>query len=161
MKHIKDMVAAEMALHPPQERAAKPTVDVVIRGACTGKRCPTVKGKALVDTGARDTFIDSQIVRQLHLKRLGSGRVGGITGVKTDLDLYGVLFSFPDLDLADVPVFFKGAYAKHQSGHVAILGRNAMAGGDDPSAGMRVEYDSPSGRLTLRPSKQKRGRRAP
>jgi hypothetical protein len=34
-----------------------------------------------------------------------------------------------------------------------------MAGGDKPSAGMRVEYDAPSGSLTVRPSRAKTGKR--
>ena len=154
-QHVEQLLDDEMARRPGQ-RVAPLLVDVTLRGACKGKRCPEVHGKAKLDTGAASTFITPEAVRKLGLQRLGSGLVRGIAGGKKPIRLqkHAVMLAFPEIGL-QVPLTRRGAYSKAQKGRVALIGRDAMAGGDG-RAGMWLEYDGPSGRLKLKPSKRSR-----
>ena len=131
-------------------RAAAPYVDVVVQGDCRGrKKCKSVRGRALVDTGATSTVLTPEVVEKLRLKKVGSGRVAGIAGKKPiKLDRYAAEVSVPGVGSA--PLFARGAFEKAQDyagepRRIALLGRDAMAGGDDPRGGMVVEYDAPTG----------------
>jgi hypothetical protein len=155
-QHVEQLLDDEMARRPGRGfgRAAELFVDVTLRGACRGRRCPEVQGKAKLDTGAAHTFITPEAVRKLGLRRLGSGSIRGIAGGKKPIRLpkHAVTMTFPEIGL-QVPLSKRGAYTKTQKGRVALIGRDTMAGGDG-KVGMRLEYDGPSGQRKLSKSKR-------
>lgn len=156
-QHVERLLDDEMAIRPGRGRlrvVAPLLVDVTLRGACKGGRCPEVHGKAKLDTGALHTFITPEAVRKLGLRRLGSGLIRGIAGGKKPIRLskHAVMMMFPEIGL-QVPLTKRGAYVKAQKGRVALVGRDVMAGGNG-RAGMRLEYDGPSGQLELSKSKR-------
>jgi hypothetical protein len=132
-------------------RAAASYVDVVLRGDCSGRKCPTVRGRAKVDTGARSTFISPKAARKLGLERRGTENVRGLGGDGRRVGKYGVRVGIAgrQVDLLD-----RGAPSYpslDRRGDVALVGREALA-----DAGLQLVYDAPSGRATVRPSATKR-----
>ncbi len=144
------VVDEEVAL---RGRAAAPYVDVVLRGDCTGRKCPTVRGRAKVDTGARTTFISPKAAKKLKLKRRGTENVRGLGGDGRRVGRYGVGVTVAGrhVDLLDhgAPTY----PALDRRGDVALIGRAALA-----DAGLQLVYDALTGRATLRSSRS-RGKR--
>ncbi len=129
-----------------------PLVDVVLSGSCRRPPCPSKRVKAMLDTGAEVSFVDRKLARKLRLPKTGRGHIHGITG-EQQVAKHALHVAFPhdallDIDLVDVVA------SQHlkRFGAKAILGRDAMAGGNDPDAAMRLSYDGASGDLELSPA---------
>ncbi len=160
-RDIEQLVNEELA------RAQAPMVNVELRGDCAGSKCPTVRGRAKLDTGAAHTFVAPSAIRKLKLRRLGSAVVRGLGGDGREVSRYAAKIGVSGMPAA--PVLREGVRsypALDRRGDVALVGRDVLAGGDNPSAGLRLEYDAVSGEVVLRPSvhakkkqkKQKKGR---
>jgi hypothetical protein len=121
-------------------------VDVVLRGDCKKrKRCPEVRGKGKLDTGAANTFVSEAVAKRLGLKRVGKRSSRGVHDVKfRNYDVYGVDLGFPGRGLRGVSLLQRGAGLQARHDRVALIGRDAMA-----AAGMHLEYDAPSGRFKV------------
>jgi hypothetical protein len=83
---------------------------------------------------------------------VGTKNVGGITGRKDSPVYDGVTLSFPGTSLRPVRLSKQGvvAYPSPQADYV-LLGRNALAGGDDKRAAMALSYDAGRGAFKLAP----------
>lgn len=154
------VVDEHVAIDAAKGVVGKPYVNVTLVGPCAkGKRCPEVRGRMLVDTGAVNTYIEPSVVKELGLRSKGRAIAYGIGGPGQVLSKYPVTLTFPGTDLPDVPQLKEGAFARasKQKGRIGSFGINVLAGGEG-AQGMRLEFDAASGEFELRPSRARKRR---
>jgi len=120
-----------------------PLLDVELYAMCEdGSLCPPVQGKALVDTGADHTAVDTSALAGARTS--GSYLAQGATSEAVRLPIYDVLLGFPGTTLEDVVVEHAAGTAHLKSqGLVALLGRDVLERGV-------LTHDGPAGAFSLR-----------
>lgn len=120
-------------------------VDIELRGGCLPKKkCPSVRTKGKIDTGAGRSFIDLSVAKKLGLKRVGEHRAQGVLDAKAKpVATYGVDISFPGLGLKRASLMKYGAGVGRRRDDV-LIGRDVMA-----ASGMRLRYDAATNRFSI------------
>lgn len=119
-----------------------PLVDVEIRARCAdGSACRPVRGKALVDSGADRTAVDTSVMEGVEPD--GVYWAQGVTSEAVPLPIYRLKLGFPDTALGELEVE-RAAGTPHlgSQGLIALLGRDALQHG-------RFTHDGPSGTFAL------------
>jgi hypothetical protein len=137
-----------------------PYVDVVLRGECSGRRCPTVRGRAKLDTGAAHTHFAPSAVRKLKLRKLGHAVVRGFGGDGRRTARYAGKVAVAGLPSVDLLADGVRSYPTlDKRGDVALIGRDTMGGGDKRDVPLHLEFDAARGEVRVRPAKRTRKRR--
>ena len=116
----------------------RPLVTVSIHPLDGGR---PAKGRALVDTGANNTVIDSQVAFKSGFKSFGTTRLSSATDVDVPSPIYRI-----ELRIIGLENFGKSLVAVEsplsQLGVIALIGTDALEGGS-------FHYDAKNGNFTL------------
>lgn len=142
--NLDQLVDAELAEASSKSlRADGPLIDVELYFRCGDGLCRSVRGKALVDTGADRTAVEFTEADAAGAKPEGSYHAQGVTSEAITLPVYSLKMRFPGTDLPEVNIESAAATPHLKSqGIVALIGRDVLEQ-------VHLGYNGPTGQFSL------------